>query len=493
MSRQLLRDLLPDMTLIEYNGDLNVEITGIAYDSRKVQPGNLFVAIRGARENGLAYVEDAVARGAAAVLSGVAAPARRDIPWMTVADERVAMARMACRFYGIPIEEIQLIGVTGTNGKTTVTGLLAAILDDGGQVARVGTLGMTHQGRTWKSALTTPEAVDLFAFLAEAGKDSMPSHLVMEVSSVAMVQRRLAGMTFDQAIFTSFSGDHLDVHGDMESYFSAKLSFFRLVDNDGWAIINYDDPRAEQIIENLDCRYLTFGFSRDADVRPLKTVNRLDGTQVQLLTPKGTLNLSSSLLGRVNVYNLMAAVASAQVAGVDNQQIEARVRDFGPVRGRMERVTNDPVSVMIDYAHTDDALKSMLVSVRELCKGRLILVFGAGGDRDRSKRPRMGSVAAGLADWVILTNDNPRTESPQDIARDVLGGFPDGFAAYEVVLDRRQAIARAIEMARPEDLVVVAGKGHEDYQIFKDRTEHFDDREVILECMNKWQQEQLQN
>lgn len=481
MKSNLLSQLLADTTLIETNGNLDVEITGIAYDSRKVSPGNLFVAIHGAKENGLSYIDAAIANGAVAVLSGVERPQRRDIAWAVVGDERSAMARIACQFWGVPIHDIQVIGVTGTNGKTTVTGLLAEILADNGRVARVGTLGMSTGDYSEKSALTTPEAVDLYAFLAKAGAMSPLRHLVMEVSSMAMVQRRLAGVSFDQAIFTSFSGDHLDVHGDMESYFSAKLSLFRLVDSDGWAIINYDDRRASQIIDELDCRYLTFGFSHDADIHPLKTVYGLGGTHVQLATPKGVLQLFSPLIGRVNVYNLMAAVASAQVCGMDGPRIEQRVRCYGPVRGRLEMVCLEPVAVMVDYAHTDDALRSMLSSLRELCRGKIILVFGAGGNRDASKRPRMAAMAAALADRVILTNDNPRREDPASIAEQVKAGFPDTFTAYEIVLDRRQAIGRAIQLAQAGDLVVVAGKGHEDYQIFADRTEHFDDREVILE------------
>jgi len=483
----LLSDLLSDITLIEYNGNLNVEITGITYDSRKVQPGYLFVAIQGARENGMTYIDDAVSRGAVAVLSGVQTPKRRDISWVTVADERATMARIACAFWGVPIDDIQVIGVTGTNGKTTVTGLISEILAGCGRVARIGTLGMSAGDYTEKSLLTTPEAIDLYAFLAKAGEEEPVGHLVMEVSSVAMVQRRLAGIPFDQAIFTSFSGDHLDIHGDMESYFSAKLSLFRLVDSDGWAIINYDDSRATQIIDSIDCRYLTFGFTREADIHPIKTTLGLDGTHVHLETPKGTVNLFSQLIGRVNVYNIMAAVASAQVCGMDTALIEKRVKDYGPVRGRLEMVCHQPVAVMVDYAHTDDALKAMLSSVKDLCKGRVILVFGAGGDRDRSKRPRMAAVAASLADYVILTNDNPRKEDPQQIVAQIMVGFPQEYKSLEIELDRRKAIEKGICMACPGDLLVVAGKGHENYQIFADRTEHFDDREIIMECVDKWQ------
>jgi UDP-N-acetylmuramoyl-L-alanyl-D-glutamate--2,6-diaminopimelate ligase len=305
----------------------------------------------------------------------------------------------------------------------------------------------------------------------------------MEVSSVALVQRRLAGITFDQAIFTSFSGDHLDFHGDMERYFSAKLSLFRLVDSEGWAIINYDDHRAEQIIDNLDCRYLTFGFSDDADIHPLSISLGFDATRVELETPKGNLNLVSPLIGRVNVYNIMAAVASAQICGLAKGEIEAKVSTYGPVRGRLEMVCLDPIQVMVDYAHTDDALRSMLSSVKEVCRGRVILVFGAGGNRDQTKRPRMAAVAASLADRIVLTNDNPRKEDPEVIAGQIIAGFPAGFTAYEVELDRRRAIEKALAQAKPGDLVVVAGKGHEDYQIFADRTEHFDDREIILGCI----------
>jgi UDP-N-acetylmuramoyl-L-alanyl-D-glutamate--2,6-diaminopimelate ligase len=310
----------------------------------------------------------------------------------------------------------------------------------------------------------------------------------MEVSSVALKLHRVRDIRFSQGIFTGFSGDHLDFHGTMEDYFQSKLMLFENLGMDDWAVVNVDDPNAAKVLEQLDCKYLTYGFSEDADVRPKKYKFTLGGIQASIKTPKGVIDIKSTLLGRVNLSNIMAAVTSAVIKGISFDTIAEAAADFKPAKGRMDIIYRKRFAVMIDYAHTDNALESMLISMKEIVPERIILVFGAGGSRDKTKRPRMGEVASKHADVVVLTSDNPRQEDPDTIINDVAGGFENGFKDYLVEADREKAIEEAIRMADSGDLVVIAGKGHEDYQVFKDRTIHFDDYEVaqkILDTLEK--------
>jgi UDP-N-acetylmuramoyl-L-alanyl-D-glutamate--2,6-diaminopimelate ligase len=482
-----LKTLLKDVEIIRQRGSLDIGISGISHDSRKVEEGYCFVAIKGFKVDGLNYVEAAIKRGAAVIVSQ-APPLSvfEDVCWVQVMNDRQALSKMSAEFYDHPSQDMTVIGVTGTNGKTTVASLVAAILSRQAGTGLIGTLGMSglncpgdEKGSFFrKTALTTPEAPEIMAFMSEARSVGC-RQLVMEVSSVALKLQRVEEIHFSQGIFTSFSGDHLDFHQTMADYFESKLRLFQKLSVDDWAVINIDDPSSGEILEALECKYLTFGFSSAADVRPLHYNLSLKGIEATLKTPKGELEIKSPLVGRVNVLNILAAVSSALIQGISFEDISGAVGDFKPVKGRLDFVYQGDFSVMIDYAHTDNALESLLKSLREVVSGRIILVFGAGGSRDKTKRPRMGEVASVNADLVVVTSDNPRQEEPADIIEDIVEGFELGFRQYIIEVDRERAIKRALGMARKDDLVVIAGKGHEDYQIFADRTIHFDDFEVV--------------
>jgi len=480
-----LDELLGKNESLAWRGDLHVPVSGIEFDSRRVSRGSCYIAIRGFHQDGFAHVAAAIASGAIAVVS-VHPPPKEDSPvtWVQVKNDRRALSAMANRFFDDPSRRLQVIGVTGTNGKTTTVSLIQALLGGSAHAAAIGTLGMNFAGNTRPTKLTTPEAPELFAFMAEALEAGCAS-LVMEVSSASLSLNRVEDIAFSQAVFTSFSGDHLDFHGTMENYFEAKLSLFRKLGSDHWAIINGDDPMGPLIIRELDCRYVTFGFSEQADIRPLKYGFSMEGVRAVLQTPRGKIEFQSPLLGRFNLLNIMAAASSALVRGIGTDQISTALAAFQPVRGRANIAHAGDFLVVVDYAHTDDALENLLKAFREIAHGKLILVFGAGGSRDRTKRPRMAQVACRYADQVVVTSDNPRQEDPQAIIADIVAGFAPGFSAYRTEPDRRAAIGLALDMAAKGDVVLIAGKGHEDYQIFKDRTIHFDDFEVVREKVGK--------
>lgn len=484
-----LKDLLKKVEYISRRGDLNIPVTGFHYDSRKIEKGMCFVAIRGYRENGMQYVGNAVARGASAILfeskpDETFPDMVGEATWIQVENARIALSKMAAVYYDQVAEKTYNIGVTGTNGKTTIVSLLHAILNKVEPSARLGTLGTVYNGIAQKTMLTTPEAPVIFDFLSEAVKRGC-KNLVMEVSSVALKLHRVEDIHYSQAIFTTFTGDHLDFHKTMDDYFQSKLLLFKKLGMDDWAIINVDDPESGKIIEELNCRYLTYGFSEDADVRPLKKKLTLKGIQATLQTPKGPITIKSQLIGRVNLSNIMAAVTSAIIKGLKFETISNALSEIKPVKGRLDPAHTGKFSVLVDYAHTDKALEGALTSLKDIVKGRVIVVFGAGGARDKSKRPRMGQVAAEHADEIILTSDNPRNEEPQDIIDDIVKGFDKGFKKYTVEADRETAIEKALHMAKEHDVVLIAGKGHEDYQIFKDKTIHFDDFEVVNNVLAK--------
>lgn len=482
-----LKTLLKEVEILQCRGSLDIEITGICHDSRLVKKGFCFVAIKGFEADGLNYVQEAVARGAVAVVSQVPPlSVFESINWVQVTNDRRALSRISAEFYGGLSKEMTVIGVTGTNGKTTVVSLIAAILSQTADTGLIGTMGMSilkgsgndRIDLSKKTSLTTPEAPEIHAFISEAHANGC-RHMVMEVSSVALNLLRVEDVHFSQGIFTSFSGDHLDFHHTMDEYFESKLRLFRMLSSDDWAVINIDDRRSGKILEALECKYLTYGLSPDADVRPVHYTLSLDGIEAALQTPKGEFEIKSQLVGRVNLSNILAAVSSAIIQGISFGQICSGINLFKPVKGRLNFVYKNDFSVMIDYAHTDNALENLLTSLREIVPGRIILVFGAGGSRDRTKRPRMGEVASANADFIVVTSDNPRKEKPEKIIRDIVDGFEPGFRAYIIDADRERAIRRALDFARKDDLVVIAGKGHEDYQIFADRTIRFDDFEVV--------------
>lgn len=484
-----LDELLNNVDIISSNGNLHIKVSGFQYDSRKIEQGMCFVAIRGFNVNGLQYVGDAVARGAAAVLfeskpDETFPDLVGNLTWVQVTNARIALSKMAAVFYKHAVNQFYSIGVTGTNGKTTIVSLIHAILNQIEPTARIGTLGLLSGDTIEKTTLTTPEAPDILSFLSRAASQGC-KNMVMEVSSVALKLHRVEDIHFSQGIFTNFTGDHLDFHLTMDDYFQSKLILFKKLAMEDWAIINIDDPESFNIIDELNCRYITFGFSENADVKPIKYKLSLKGIQATIQTPKGNLTIKSNLIGRINLFNILAAIASTVVKGISFDSIIATLKNIPRVKGRLDTVYSGKFSVLIDYAHTDNALEVALKSLKEIISGKLFVVFGAGGSRDKSKRPRMGRTAAQFSDYVILTSDNPRAEEPQAIVNDIVKGFPPDFNRYTIELDREMAIRKAMLLANNGDLVIIAGKGHEDYQIFKDKTIHFDDYEVVQNVLKE--------
>ncbi|MDQ1354912.1 MAG: UDP-N-acetylmuramoyl-L-alanyl-D-glutamate--2,6-diaminopimelate ligase [Acidobacteriota bacterium] len=487
-----IKELLRGVDIIAQAGDLEKGIAGVTNDSRKVEKDWCFIAIQGYQQDGLKYVDEAINRGANSVVSQH--KLQKDYPglsWAQVKNDRLAFSKMTANLYDRVADHFYNIGVTGTNGKTTITALLSAILNREAKTAQIGTLGMRCGETTWGASLTTPEAPDIFRFLSETRAQGA-KNLVMEVSSVSLCLYRVEDIKFSQAIFTSFSGDHLDFHKTMEDYLASKILLFKKLQEDDWAVINIDDPTAPIVIQQLNCKYLTYGFSTEADIRPLKYKFSIGGPysiEALLMTPKGQLEIKSHLIGRINLSNLMAAVTSAMIKGISFNDIAAAIAEFKPVKGRLDFAYKGDFSVLIDYAHTDKALEALLQSLREMVTGRLIAVFGAGGNRDKTKRPRMGETVSQNADFLVVTSDNPRQEDPSAIIREIQAGFAPGFKNFIIEIDRETAIEKALDMAVKGDLVVVAGKGHENYQIFKDRTIHFDDYEVVQKLMEKRKKE----
>jgi UDP-N-acetylmuramoyl-L-alanyl-D-glutamate--2,6-diaminopimelate ligase len=480
-----LEQLLAGLEVLTLKGSVDRPVTGVHIDSRQIEPDNCFVAIEGFKQTGLEYVDDAVKRGAGVVVSEGELPAEYPrISWIQVRNARQAASKLSAAFFDNPTREMYVVGVTGTNGKTTIMSLIEKIYSQAQQTAAIGTLGMSFGTQVRRSSLTTPEAVDLFPFLSKARKHGC-TNLVMEVSSVALELHRVDDISFSQAVFSTFSGDHLDFHHSMENYFQAKLALFRGLNPGAWAAVNMDDSRGGQIIDELDCNFLTYGFAAEADIHPIKYKFSLNGIEAILNTPKGRLEIRSPLLGRINLLNLMAAVTSAIIKGIDFDLIARGIGAFKGVRGRLDVAYQNDISVLVDYAHTDKALEGLLMSLREVAHQRIVLVFGAGGSRDTGKRPRMGKVASECADYVVVTSDNPRGEEPEKIIQDIVAGFDQRFSNYAVELDRKAAIRRALAEAQRGDMVVIAGKGHEDYQIFKDKTIQFDDFEVIEEVLRE--------
>jgi UDP-N-acetylmuramoyl-L-alanyl-D-glutamate--2,6-diaminopimelate ligase len=467
------------------------EVREIIYDSRQASPGSLFVALRGLHADGTAFARDAATRGAVAVVSEAPAPAGVAVPWLRVADGRLALAALAAAFHGDPSDELLLVGITGTNGKTTTSYLLASVFEAAGmRCGLVGTVGYRVGSREVDAARTTPEAPELQRLLREMVTQG-PGACVMEVSSHALALRRADHLHFAAAVFTNLTRDHLDFHRDMEEYFAAKRRLFELLPPTGIAIINLDDLRGADLTRG-GWRAVTYAIDATADVRPGPLSFSIDGLRFEIRTPRGTLQIRSPLVGRPNAYNIVAAVATAMALDLPFSAIERGIADLDTVPGRFQLASgpSDDVRVVVDYAHTDDALKNLLETARPLASGRIITVFGCGGDRDRTKRPLMGAVAARLSDLVIVTSDNPRSEDPEQIIDQIKRGIvvppdrvsPRGQAPKATpwlsIADRKEAIERAVRDAKRGDLVLIAGKGHEKYQVIGTRVLPFDDLEV---------------
>ncbi len=474
-----VKELLKGIETIEITGPFDTNISGITHDSRSVSEGYCFIAISGFKDDGNKYVDDAIKRGAKLIISEIPCIGKkRDVTWVRLKNIRKAFSSISMNFYGDPLRDKYVVGVTGTNGKTSVVALIEAIFNRSGRTVKFGTLGAWCGPNGQKASLTTPEAVEIYKFLANECKGDF-ENVVMEVSSVALELERVTGIEFSQAIYTNLSGDHLDFHHNMENYFDSKLSLFSSLSPDKWAIINIDDEKGDVIIDMIDSKYITYGFSEEADVRPLNYKLSAKGIEAVISTPAGELKIKCSLIGRVNLLNILAAVASSIVKNISFKDITLALKEFSTVKGRLDTVYENDFTVMIDYAHTDNALENLLKSVKELNFRKIILVFGAGGSRDTTKRPRMGEVAAKYADEVIVTSDNPRDEEPALIIEQIISGFPRGFTSYQVREERESGISAGIKSAEKGDIVIIAGKGHEDYQILGKNVIHFDDYEVV--------------
>ena len=466
-------------------------VTAIAYDSRQVAPGSVFVALRGQHTDGTRFVSDALARGAVLVVSEAPAPAGFGAPWWQVSNARLALAALAAVFYGDPSRELLLVGVTGTNGKTTTAYLLASIFEAAGtKCGVIGTVGYRIGPRQIDAARTTPEAPELQNLLREMVAQGCGA-CVIEVSSHALVLRRADELRFSAAVFTNLTRDHLDFHRDMEDYAHAKRRLFELLPAGASGVSNLDDPRGAWFAAAAP-RPVTYALDAQADVRPGPLAISLEGLSFELRTPRGPVPIASRLVGRPNAYNVTAASAAAVALDLPLPAVAQGIASLGSVPGRFQVVSDarDDVRVVVDYAHTDDALRNLLETARPLAPRRVITVFGCGGDRDRTKRPLMGAVAARLSDLVIITSDNPRSEDPERIIDEVKRGIvmpadrapkgqpPRASTPWLAIVDRKAAIDRAIHDAQPGDLVLVAGKGHEKTQEIGDRVLSFDDVDV---------------
>ena len=464
------------MTLRELMGNgPDVEIAALAYSSDRAAPGTLFFCVPGFKSDGHDFAPDAVRRGAVALVCQ--RPLDLGVPEVIVDDVRAAMGPAAARFYGDPTAELDVVGITGTNGKTTTAFLVRHLMEaDGRPCGLLGTVKRVVGGREEEVERTTPEAIDLQATF-RAMLDAGDRACAMEVSSHALELGRVAGIHFACRVFTNLTQDHLDFHETMEAYFASKR---RLFAEGGLAVVNLDDEYGRRLAEEVDCR--TFAIDRDADYRAADVEFDLMGSRFRCLTPEGELELSSPLPGLFNVQNVLAAVGAAHSLGVAGETIAAALPRFDRVPGRFEPVDEgQDFGVLVDYAHTPEALENVLRAAREVTQGRLHVVFGAGGDRDRGKRPLMGDAARRLADRVLVTSDNPRSEDPDAIIDEVMEGA--GTAA-ERITDRRRAIAHAIETAAAGDVVIIAGKGHEQGQEFENgRKEPFDDVTVVREAL----------
>ena len=463
-------------------GDLVVD--RIVCDSRAVEPGDLFVALRGQHLNGVVFAEDALARGAVAVVAEDIPQAGFNAVWIQVDDARVAMAVLAATFHADPSRDLLVIGTTGTNGKTTTTYLLEGILEEGGiSCGRISSVSYRVGNCETVAERTTPESPQLQRLMREMVTEGSRA-CVMEVSSHALELHRVDAIRFDAALFTNLTRDHLDFHGDMSRYFAAKSQLFHMLADTAPAIINVDDDYGRQLATTV-ARPVTYAMDGVADITPERIDLSLDGIELDVRTPRGPLHLRSPLLGRNNAYNVLAAAATGAALALPFRTIERGIGAVDRVPGRMEVVStaSDDVNVLVDFAHTDDALKGLLETARQFAKGQLIAVFGCGGDRDTTKRPLMGAVASRLSDRVILTSDNPRSEDPQSIIKDIERGLVEDDTPWEVELDREQAIVGAIGSARSGDLVVVAGKGHERHQVIGTSTLPFEDVAVARDAL----------
>ncbi|NLM96302.1 MAG: UDP-N-acetylmuramoyl-L-alanyl-D-glutamate--2,6-diaminopimelate ligase [Halanaerobiaceae bacterium] len=480
----ILRDLIKDIIPLKITGRLDKDIKKIVYDSRQAEQDSLFICIEGFRFDGHDFIAKAVENGASAVLvEKDMADIIEGITYIKVQDTRTAMAGLAASFYDYPLKKIDLIGITRTNGKTTTTYLVKNMMDNiGRSTALIGTIKNIIGDRAFPATRTTPESLDLYELYSKMLAGNI-YQVVMEVSSHALDLKRVSGMEFKAAVFTNITQDHLDYHKSFEEYINAKCRLFRQLKSDGYAVINLDDPNSGRFIKSSRGRVITYAVNKEADLKVENIILTSQGVSFEV---RGLLNLhlDMKITGLFNVYNTLAAAGCAYACGLNEEEIKKGLESVRGVDGRFETIEmGQDFSVIVDYAHTPDGMENVLKTALELVEGRLITVFGCGGDRDKGKRPEMGRIAAKYSDFIVLTSDNPRSEEPMAIIGDIEAGIKGRKTAYDIIPDRREAIFSAVKRARKGDLIIILGKGHESYQIFKDKTIPFDDRETAREAI----------
>ena len=482
----ILKNAIRMIPGIECDENMDIPISGIACDSRMAQSGDLFVAVKGEKNDGALFIADAAANGAVAAASERPPDGKQAIPHIRVKDAREFLAEISRAFYRSPCSKLKLAAVTGTKGKTTAVWLIDSICTCAGLAScLMGTIEMRILDERFTSVHTTPEAPDIGRFFHNAVERGC-THGALEVSSHALALKRVYGAKFTVGVFMNLSHDHLDFHGNMEAYYQAKKTLFTVENGNGieTAVINIDDSYGRRLADEIKIPVTTFGFQPTADIYVKDWRSRLDGTDLVLDTPEGEIAFHSRLVGRPNAYNIMAATGAAFGLGLTAEQIRAGVEALAGIPGRMERVdAGQDFLVVVDYAHTPASLENLLETAKQLPHRKIITVFGCGGDRDSAKRPLMGEIAARLSDVVIATSDNPRSEDPVRIINEITPGLEKGPAAYRINPDRHDAIREAINMACRDDIVIIAGKGHETYQIVGGRKLPFDDREVARETL----------
>lgn len=481
-----LKDILEGIEIQKISGTIDIEIRGITYDSRKVSKDYMFVAIKGFKTDGHNYIADAIKNGATAII--VEDDVKIDNPGITIIklkSTRTSLSKLSANYYGNPSKKMNMIGVTGTNGKTTVTYLLKSIFESAGQkTGIIGTIGSVVDEKIIKTENTTPESTIIQEHLSTMVNANV-KNCVMEVSSHSLDLKRVEDCNFDVGIFTNLSRDHLDYHKTLENYFKAKLKLFFMTKKAN--IINIDDDYGDRIIKStshLNTSIITFGIEGKADIFATDIDYHLEGVNFVLNTPKGSIDIHLNIPGKFSVYNALAAASCAYAYNLDLVHIQSGLAKVKGVKGRFELVPIDrDFSVIIDFAHTPDGLEKVLTTIRQFAEGRIVALFGAGGNRDKSKRPIMGETVGKYADFLIVTSDNPRNEDPKKIIEDVVAGVKKVNNNYITIVDRKEAIRYALENAKPKDIILLAGKGHETYTIINDKVIPFDEKQIVLDIL----------
>ncbi len=492
----ILQELIGSINVKKVTGNTDINITGLSYDSRKVETGNIFFALNGAHTNGIEFANQAISKGAVCIVSDTEIN-NPDCTNIIVDNVLDSMSKLSAKFYDYPDRKLTIIGVTGTNGKTSITYMTESILKSLNiDTGVIGTISYRYANVVIDAPNTTPQSLDLYKMMSEMVKSKI-KYLIMEVSSHSLVLGRVAGIEFDIAVFTNLTQDHLDFHKDMENYFNAKKMLFyslstNLKNNKKFAIINTDDIYGKKLLEDTGIKATKISYSTSSEISSLFCLAKnillnSDGSSFNLESSFGNAQIKVGQVGLHNIYNILAVICICISVGIKLEDVVKHLKDMTGAPGRLERIkSNKDFSVIVDYAHTDDALKNVLSAIKNLKPAKIITVFGCGGNRDKTKRPKMAKVACNMSDFVFITSDNPREEDPVAITKDVEAGAKEiNKTNYKVVVDRKQAIEEAILSANKNDVVLIAGKGHENYQILGRTKVHFDDRETAFEILNR--------